>query len=79
MDKWDNFQNGSVIFFFSFFILILIFIYFFKYETIVRSSASSFGHSDPYPGSVGPSIYYVITKGGRVGPSINDVGNFSGF
>ena len=31
---------------------ISIFIYFFKYETIVRSSASSFGHSDPDPGSV---------------------------
>ena len=76
MDKWDNF---SVIFFSFFFLFTLIFIYFFKYETIVRNSASSFGHSDPYPGSVGPSIYYVITKGGRVGPSINDVGNFSGF
>ena len=31
---------------------ILIFIYFFKYETIVRSSARSFGHSDPDPSSV---------------------------
>ena len=31
---------------------ILIFIYFFKYETIVRSSAWSFSHSDPYPCSV---------------------------
>ena len=31
---------------------ILIFIYFFKYETIVRSSAWSFGHSDPDPSSV---------------------------
>ena len=34
-------------FFFSFMILI----YFLKYETIVRSSAWSFGHSDPDPSS----------------------------
>ena len=37
----------------SFFLFyILIFIYFFEYETIVRSSAWSFGHSDPDPSSV---------------------------
>ena len=37
-------------FFFRFYIF--IFIYFFKYETIVRSSAWSFGHSDPDLSSV---------------------------
>ena len=31
---------------------ILIFVYFFKYETIVRNSAWSFGHSDPDLSSV---------------------------
>ena len=36
--------------FFSF--ISLIFIYFVEYETIVRSSAWSFGHSDPDPSSV---------------------------
>ena len=36
--------------FFLFYILILI--YFFEYETIVRSSAWSFGHSGPDPSSV---------------------------
>ena len=34
------------------FFLIYILIYFFKYETVVRSSAWSFGHSDPDPSSV---------------------------
>ena len=44
-------QNGSQYFFFLFYTL--IFIYFFKYENIVRSSsASSFGHSDPDSSSV---------------------------
>ena len=33
-------------------IYILMFIYFFEYETIVRSRASSFGHSNPDPSSV---------------------------
>ena len=42
-------QNGSQEFFFSY---ILIFIYFFKYETIVRNTAWLFGHSDTGPGSV---------------------------
>ena len=37
---------------FHFFFYIFIFIYFFKYETIVRSSARPFGHSDPDPSSV---------------------------
>ena len=50
MDKWDYFQYASKDFF-----SLLIFIYFFKYETIVRSSAWSFGHSDPDPSSV---IYF---------------------
>ena len=37
----------------SFFLFyILIFIYFFKYETIVRSSAWSFGHLNPDQSSV---------------------------
>ena len=31
---------------------ILLFIYLSKYETIVRSSALSFGHADPDPSSV---------------------------
>ena len=35
-----------------FYTLFLISIYFFKYETIVRSSAWSFGHLDPDPSSV---------------------------
>ena len=43
-------QNGPQDFLFLFYIS--IFIYFFKYETIVRSSVFSFGHSDPDPGSV---------------------------
>jgi hypothetical protein len=41
---WDYFQNRPQDFFFLFYILILIYI--FEYETIVRSSAWSFGHSD---------------------------------
>ena len=49
MDKWDYFQNGSRDFFLFY---ILIFIHFLKYETIVRSSAWAFCHSDPYPSSV---------------------------
>ena len=47
--KWDYFQNDSQDFFFFY---ILIFIYFSKYETIVKSSAWSFGHADPDPSSV---------------------------
>ena len=54
VDKWDYiFQKPPTGSFFLFYIL--IFIYFFKYETIVRSSAWSFGHSDPDPSSV---IYF---------------------
>ena len=37
---------------FCFLFYILIFIYFFEYETIFRSSAWSFGHSDSNPSSV---------------------------
>ena len=37
---------------FSFLFYILIFNYFFRYESIVRSSAWPFGHSDPDPSSV---------------------------
>ena len=45
--KWDYFQNRQQKLFFLIYILSLI--YFFEYETIVRSSAWSFGHSDPDP------------------------------
>ena len=56
MDKWDYFQNGSQDFlFFS----ISIFIYLSKYETIVRSSVLSFGHSDPDPSSVSRYFFYT--------------------
>ena len=44
------FQKPPTRFFFLFYIL--IFNYFFRYETIARSSAWSFGHSDPDPSSV---------------------------
>ena len=49
-------------FFFLFHILILI--YFLEYETIVRSSAWPFGHSDPDPSSVLQYLhtYYTLTK-----------------
>ena len=43
-------QKRLTDFFFLFYIS--IFIYLFKYETVVRSSASSFGDSDPDPNSV---------------------------
>ena len=43
-----------------FFFYILILIYFFKYETIVRSSAWSFGHSYLDPGSV-IIVYWIWT------------------
>ena len=43
-------QNPPQDLFFLFYILILI--YFLKYQTIVRNSAWSFGHSDPHPSSV---------------------------
>ena len=49
VDKWDYFKNRPQERFFVFYIF--IFIYFLKYETIVRSRASSFGHSDPDPSS----------------------------
>ena len=39
------FPKSPTGFFFLFYILILI--YFFEYETIVRNSAWTFGHSDP--------------------------------
>ena len=41
---------------------ILILIYFFKYETIVRSSASSFGHSDPDPSSVCSTYSFSVNR-----------------
>ena len=47
-------------FFFLFYILISI--QFLKYETIVRSSASSFGHSDPDPSSVPYLETYLNTR-----------------
>ena len=43
-------KTAHRIFFFLFYTL--IFIYFIKYETIVRSSTWSFGHLDPDPSSV---------------------------
>ena len=43
-------QNGSQDFFSLLYLNFHLF--FFKYETIVRSSAWSFGHSDPNPSSV---------------------------
>ena len=57
----------------------LIFIYLFKYETVVRSSALSFGDSDPDPSSVilNQSIFYrkyekmqkeAFTSGTKVKP-----------
>ena len=47
---------------------LLIFIYFFKYETIVRSSAWFFGHSDPDPSSV---WYKIEMKANANFPSRN--------
>ena len=47
LDKWDYFQNDFQDVFF-FFILNLIYFY----ETIVRGSSLSFGHSDPDPRSL---------------------------
>ena len=51
MELFPNPPTGP---FFLFSLLILI--YFFEYETIVRSSALSFGHSDPDPRSVTPPL-----------------------
>ena len=48
--------TGSFVFLFY----MLIFIYFFKYETIVRSSTWSFGHSDPDRSSVIATGYPVL-------------------
>ena len=42
------------------FLFFYIFIYFLKHETIVRSSASSFGHSDSDPGRVLSYIHTLI-------------------
>ena len=60
LDKWDYFQNGSQDFIFQFSISISI--YLFKYETIVRSSAWSFGHSYPDPSSVNTEVNNRIIK-----------------
>ena len=54
-------QNRPQDFFFLF-CTILIFIYFFKYETIVRSTAWSFGHSDPDPSSVLEHMAFLEKK-----------------
>ena len=47
------------IFFSLFYIQIQICVFFFEYETIVRSSARSFGHSDPNPSSVVWSVNHA--------------------
>ena len=60
MDKWDCFKNRPRVFFFLFYNL--IFIHFFKGETIVRGSASSFGHSDPDPSSVIKVVFVEICR-----------------
>ena len=72
VDKWDYFQNGPQDFFslFSFLFSLLILIFFFKYETTIRSSAWSFGHSDPDPSSVNYKMIFaqlttVPSKGER--------------
>ena len=48
VDKWDYFKNRPQ----DFFLFYIYLFFFLKYETIVRSSAWSFGHSDPDPSSV---------------------------
>ena len=58
MDKWDYFKHRPQDFFFLFYTLISI--YFFEYETIVRNSAWSFGHSDPNSSSVSRAIEKMI-------------------
>jgi hypothetical protein len=50
-------QNGSQDFF-----LFSLLIYFFKYETIVRSIAWSFGNSDPDPNSVKRASSGLVKK-----------------
>ena len=47
-------QNGSHDFFFS-----LLYLFFFQYETIVKNSTRSFGHSDPEPSSMVWSINHA--------------------
>ena len=49
VDKWEYFQNRPQDFFFFH---ISISMYFFTYETIVRSRAWSFGYSDSDPSNV---------------------------
>jgi hypothetical protein len=52
LSKWIN-GIISISTHWNFFLFsLLILIYFFKYETIVSSSALPFGHSDPDPSSV---------------------------
>ena len=45
-EEMGLFQKQLTQLFSLFFLFLLILIYFFEYETIVRISASSFGHSD---------------------------------
>ena len=56
MDEWNYFKNLPHD---IFLISLLFFVNFFEYETIVRSSARSFGHSDPNPSSVVWSVNHV--------------------
>ena len=51
VEKWDHFKDHpEEPFFLS--LLFIVFIYFLKYETIVKSGASFFGHSGPDPSSM---------------------------
>jgi hypothetical protein len=50
LSKWINVTISKTAH--RIFFLFSILIYLFEYETIIRSSASSFGHSDPDPNSV---------------------------
>ena len=52
-------QNRPQDLFFSLFSFNFNLFVFFKYETIVRSSASSFGHSDPDPDPDSSSVYIL--------------------
>ena len=55
-----------------FFSLLYLYIFiFFEYETIFRSSAWSFGHSDPDPSSVSSKVEFFCSFFGRIKETIN--------